>query len=160
MLAAESAWRELARGGGERTRVYLQMARLLRSPLPGPDPSVERLHDPEELAAFLDADIPRARLELGPFFGARAAGGELIAAGGVEFVTDALAQIALVQTAQTERRKGLARAIVIELVRLLEREPRRVILQVRGDNDAAVALYSDLGFRGTRRLGKLHFGAP
>ncbi len=40
MLAAESAWRELARGGGERTRVYLQMARLLRSPLPGPDPSV------------------------------------------------------------------------------------------------------------------------
>ena len=41
-----------------------------------------------------------------------------------------------------------------QLVRQLESPERRVVLQVRSDNSAALDLYSTLGFRGTRRLAR------
>ena len=97
------------------------------------------------------------RLKLGPFFGVRDAQGALIAAGGIEFATGHIAQLAMIQTTEERRREGLGRAVVTELLRELEAPGRRIILQVREDNAGAIALYSSLGFRGTRRLAKFWF---
>jgi len=156
-LAAERLWPELLRCGGEQVHAYVQMARLRRDPLAEPDPAVQRIDDHAELQAFLGPDFSGLRLKLGPFFGVRDEQGALIAAGGVEFATDHIAQLAMIQTSEERRRQGLARAVVTELLRVLEAPGRRIILQVREDNAAAVALYSSLGFRGTRRLAKFSF---
>ncbi len=153
-LAPEMQWRELERLGAQQASVQLQMARLHRLPLPDPDPGVKRIDDPEELARVFGTGFSPLRLQLGPFFAVRDGQGELVAAGGVEFVTDSLAQLAFVHTREPQRRQGLARSVVVELLRELESRERSVILQVRIDNQPAIELYRGLGFRGTRRLAK------
>lgn len=157
-LAPEMLWSELARAGGCETHQYLQMVRLIRSPPSQPDPRVKRVEDPEELAAFLACEFPEVRLQLGPYAGIRDEGGRLAAVAGVEFMTDRLAQLAHVLTREENRRQGLARALVTELVRELESPERHVALHVRSGNGAAVELFGALGFRGSRRFAKLEFG--
>lgn len=156
-LASERLWPELRRAGGEQVHAYVQMARLRHDPLDEPDQAVKRVDDQDELAAFVGPDFSGLRLQLGPFFGIRDEKGALIAVGGVEFATDRIAQLAMIQTSEERRREGLARAVVTELVRELETPSRSVVLQVREENAAAIALYSALGFRGTRRLAKFQF---
>ena len=156
-LAPELLWPELERAGGRRVRSYLQVVRFAPTPLPDPDPAVKPVDDPDELAAFFGAEFSAGRAQMGPFFGVRDEAGQLVAAGGVEFVTDALAQLARVETREARRREGLARTIVVELIRVLETRQRRVVLQVRSDNRPANSLYAALDFRGSRRLGRYRF---
>ncbi len=155
-LAGEPLWSELARAGAELAATHLQMARLRRDPLPDPEPEPEivTLDDPEELAHFYGPGFERMRHELGPFVGVRE-GGALIAAVGAEYLTDELAQLGKVRIGDSKRGSALARALVTRLVRQLETGTRRVVLQVREDAAPAIALFSELGFRGTRRLAKL-----
>ena len=148
-LAPELLWRELEQAGARRSCEHLQMARLTRRPLPEPDRHVKRLDDPDELRAFLGAELTGLRCQLGPFFGVRDERGALTAAGGADFVSPELAQLAWIKSDGTR----LARAIVVELVRELESSRRRVILQIAHDDRAAIELYAELGFRGSRRLG-------
>lgn len=156
-LAPERTWSELERAGGERERTYVQLARMRRDALPEPDPQVKTLDDPDELRAFLGEGFSDPRLQLGPFVGLRDGSGQLVATAGVEFATPRLAQLAFVKTREESRRQGRARALVAELVRALETPHRVVVLLVQSDNEAAVALYSGLGFRGVRRLARFHF---
>ena len=155
-LAGEPLWSELARAGAERAAVHLQMARLRRDPLPDPeaDAQIETIDDPEELARFYGPGFERMRAALGPFVGVRE-GGVLVAAAGAEYVTDELAQLGKVRVGDARRGSVLARALVTQLVRQLETGSRRVLVQLREDAEPAIALFSELGFRGTRRLAKL-----
>ncbi len=154
VLAPEHLWSELERAGARRTRSYLQMARLRHPALPDDEPDVESLADLDELQAYLGPGLSKLRLDLGPFYGIRD-GSKLVVAGGTEFVTPRLAQLAWIQTSESQRRRGLARMVVAALLRDLETPARRVILQVHSDNAAARDLYTALSFRGTRRLAKL-----
>jgi ribosomal protein S18 acetylase RimI-like enzyme len=53
-----------------------------------------------------------------------------------------------IATASWARRRGVARAVIAELVGWAASQgARRVYLQVETDNDAALALYVSLGFR-------------
>ena len=155
-LAGEPLWGELARAGAERAALHLQMVRLRRDPLPDPGPAqeIETLDDPDELARFYGLGFERTRATLGPFVGVRK-GGALIAAAGAEYVTDELAQLGKVRIGDAQRGSALARALVTELVRKLETGTRRIVLQLRADAGPAIAMFSELGFRGTRRLAKL-----
>lgn len=154
-LAPEMLWRELERCGARSVRVYLQMARLRRGSLPDPDPAVKRIDDQGELRAFYGAELTSLRHELGPYFGIRGEGGQIVACAGVEFATPSLAQLSWIRTLGEHNQSVQTRAIVIELVRELETAGRRVILQVRADDEDAVQLYATLGFRGSRRFAKL-----
>jgi len=168
--AAERLWSEIARAGGTPARSYLQLARLRHEPFPEPTAEVKPLEDPDEIGAevkpledpdeigtFLGPRFRAEQLALGPFLGTRDPGGQLVAAGGVEFVTDAVGKLTQIRTAEQARRQGLARAVVIRLAEALEAPGRRVVLLVRSENTAARKLYGDLGFRGTRRLARFDF---
>lgn len=157
-MAPQRHWAELVRAGGSHRYEDLQMVRLQRAPLPDPDPRVTSVADLEELQRFADSTIAPEPLKAGPTLCVRSPEGDLQAIGGVHYVTERLACIANVHTDPKQRRRGLARAIVVQLIRALESPARPVLLQVRSDNEAALALYADLGFRGTRRLGFLEFG--
>ncbi len=149
---------EVAAAGGRLMRTELDMVRLHRAPLPEADPRVERLEDSDEILRFAGRAFADFQLELGPFFGVRDARGALAAVGGVRFVTDRLALLAHVETREDFRRQGLARGVVVELVRALETPTRSVMLQVREANQAARWLYSELDFRGSRRIWRYSFG--
>jgi ribosomal protein S18 acetylase RimI-like enzyme len=159
VLARERFWSELERAGAKpaRSRTRLQMTRFVPVALPLPDPRVREVREVAELRALLPERFGPLQLEIGPFVGIRDAAGVLVCAGGVELVTPKVAQIAYVETREDHRRRGLARAVVIELIRRLERAERRVILQVKEDNAPALALYAGLGFRAGRRLGSYWF---
>ena len=152
-MAPEKHWGELVRAGACHRGTDLQMVRLRRDPLPDPDPRVEPVTDLEELRRFSSSTIAPEHLKSGPYLGIRSAVGELQAIGGVHYVTERLACLANIQTDPKQRRRGLAGAIVVQLIRALERPTRLVLLQVGTDNEAARSLYADLSFRGTRRMG-------
>jgi ribosomal protein S18 acetylase RimI-like enzyme len=158
-LAHESLWPELERASAQREREYLQMGRLRHDPLPAADPAVKRIDDAVELASFLGDGLTDIRHQLGPFVGIRDDDGALAAVAGTEFVTRELAQLAWIQSHPDQRRQGLARATVAALVAELETPERIVILQVRAENHAAIALYGGLGFRGTRRVARYSLSA-
>jgi ribosomal protein S18 acetylase RimI-like enzyme len=150
--AGERIWSELAHAGGRALSEELQMARLVRVPLADRDPRVERLSDYEELARFAERAISRVHFECGPYFGVRDDTGELTSIGGVQLVTDTVAQLGGIATSPEARRQGLARAVVTELIRTLEEKGRTIVLHVQVDNHAAIRLYAALGFRGRRRI--------
>lgn len=88
-------------------------------------------------------------LEDGTFFGIRE-GTRLIAAGGTHVVAPSyhLAVLGNVFTHPAARRRGYARAITAALVAdLLARGCRDVVLNVTAENEAAIRLYTGLGFR-------------
>lgn len=62
-------------------------------------------------------------------------------------VTDDTADVMTVAVAPQARRRGVGRAMMLDLLRLAARgRVREVLLEVRADNDAALALYRSLGF--------------
>lgn len=150
--AGERTWSELVHAGGRELTEELQMARLVREPLGDPDPRVERLSDYDELARFSERAISRVHFECGPYFGVRDDSGKLISIGGVQLVTDTVAQLGGIATSAEARRQGLARAVTSELIRTLEEKGRSIVLHVRVDNHSAIRLYAALGFRGRRRI--------
>ena len=156
-LAAEPLWSELARAGAVAANDHLQMVRLRRDPIPGNGAKAKRVDDLSELEAFYGPWFGAHRLAAGPFFACHE-GNELVAAGGIEFVTGRIAQISLMQTREESRSKGYGTAIVRELVAELETPERHTVLQVRAENSAAISLYHQLGFRGTRRLRSFQLG--
>ena len=150
-LAAEPLWSELERAGAVQSNNHLQMVRLRRDPIPKSGSEAKRIDNHAELEAFYGPWFRRHRLAAGPFFACRE-GDQLVAAGGIEFVTERIAQISLMQTVDGKRSKGYGTAIMRELVADLETPERHMVLQVRAENSAAISLYRELGFRGTRRL--------
>jgi hypothetical protein len=157
-MATDRYLSELERAGGRHLYSDLQMVRLHREPLPPPDPRVEPLTNLEEVRRVSSSTIAPEHFKSGPFFGIRAPDGELVSVGGVHYVTERLACLASIETLEKQRRRGFAAAIVIELIRALEKPSRQVVLQVRNDKHGAIALYGRLGFRGTRRMSFLRFG--
>ena len=157
VLATQPFWHEVERCGGQRELEEIQMARLHPAELPDPDPRLERLTRPEELEALVGSRVSAVHFEAGPFLGVRGPEGDLVACGGVHFVTDRVAQIAYVHTRQDRRREKLATSVLIGLVRELETEQRRVVLQAQTDNGAAMQLYARFGFRGRVRTASFTF---
>ncbi len=151
VLAPQAQWYEVGRCGGKRVLEEVQMARLRPEPLPEPDPGLSRLDDPDELRELLGSRLSTAHLEAGPFLGIRDEGGHLLAAGGVQLVTDRVAQIAYMWTREGNRREGLATRVLCGMIRELEAPGRRLVLQVRADNAAAIEFYARRGFRGRAR---------
>jgi ribosomal protein S18 acetylase RimI-like enzyme len=155
-LAGEPLWSEIRRAGGRVEFDEIQMARLRRGPLPEPDPRVAAVEDRAELGGT-GFSVTEIHFQAGPFFALRDDAGEVLACGGVQFVTDRVVQLAYVWTREDRRRQGLARAVVTELVRALETPERTLVLHVRPENRAAIELYGQLGFRGRRRVALFRF---
>jgi ribosomal protein S18 acetylase RimI-like enzyme len=158
VVAPQPVWQAVSACGSEPTVVEMQMARMLRADAPPPDPRVERLERLEEIAQFLGARLCPVHFEVGPFFGIRD-GEDLVACGGVHYVTDHVAQLAYIETREHRRREGFATALTTALIRELETEDRRLVLNVRVDNHAAIELYARLGFRGRARMALFRFDA-
>lgn len=145
--AGERAWSELERAGGKLLVEELQMVRF-QSPLPDADPRVVPVCDHDEVSA----SISRVHFEAGPYVGIRDERGRLASVGGVQVASERIAQLGGIWTREDRRREGLARAVVGELVRILEAGGRTVALHVGVDNPPAIELYASLGFRGRRRV--------
>ena len=142
--------REIERAGARPIRRERQMVRLApAAPAATPDPRIERLTDPAELARFLGRDFAPLELELAPFLGIRDPFGELAAVAGARFLTDRVALVAHLETREDCRRLGHARALVQALARAVERPERRAAIHVREGAAAAEHLLAELGFRGT-----------
>jgi hypothetical protein len=146
-FATQPIWCEIARCGGRGVLEEIQMARLAGTPLPEREPGLERLERVEEIRAFLGPRFSPVHFEAGPFLGIRDSAGALLACGGVQFVTDRVAQIAYLQS----REESLAPVVLAGLTRELESERRVVVLHARPDNLSSTRRYARLGFRGRVR---------
>ncbi len=63
------------------------------------------------------------------------------------YTSDTEAMIANVGVCETDRRKGVARAMLKRLIGMAERQGvRQIFLEVRASNEAAISLYSEFGF--------------
>jgi ribosomal protein S18 acetylase RimI-like enzyme len=155
-MAGEPIWSELARAGGRKRLDEIQMARLGRGPLPAPDPRVVAVEDRAELERA-GLRVAEAHLQAGPFVALRDTDGAILSWGGVQFVTDRVAQLGYIATREDRRCEGLGRAVVAELIRRLETPERTLVLHVRPENRAALQLYSQLDFRGRRRVALFEF---
>mgnify|MGYP001596877389 CR=1 FL=1 len=60
--------------------------------------------------------------------------------------------LAHLETREDCRRQGYARALATEAVRALESPERRVVLHLKGGEQAARSLFASLGFRGTHEF--------
>lgn len=93
----------------------------------------------------------RSQLDDGAFFGVRdARSGELLAAGGTHLLSEAqsVAAIGNVYTARAHRGQGYASAVTSAIAsHLLQRGFRTIALNVKRQNDAAIRIYEQLGFK-------------
>jgi ribosomal protein S18 acetylase RimI-like enzyme len=130
-------------------------ARTFQEPPPGAGPVPARLTaaDLPALRALYDlypASTFRAdQLEHGVFYGLRI-DGRLVAVAGTHVLAPAygLAVLGGIFTHPAARRRGYGRAVTAALVRdLLAQGCRDVVLNVGVDNDAALRLYTHLGFQ-------------
>jgi hypothetical protein len=160
VLATQPLWHEVERCGGRRELEEVQMARLHPAELPDPDPRLERVERAEELETLVGSSFSAVQLEVGPFLGIRDSDGDLLACGGAHFVTDRVAQIGYIETRHDRRHEKLATSVLVGLVRELETEQRRVVLQVPPGNDAAMESWARLGFRGRVRTASFAFREP
>jgi ribosomal-protein-alanine N-acetyltransferase len=82
------------------------------------------------------------------YVAAQGPGGELLGWAGVRIVAD-VAEILTVGVVPGARRAGIARQMLdVLLAEALRRGAREVLLEVRVDNQAAIALYESEGFAG------------
>jgi len=124
-----------------------------RLPPPDPDVGVLAATDLSRLERLFAADphtgvyFHAGLLDSGHYVGI-AAGGELVAAGGIHLIDRRHGVTALgnVFTHPRHRRRGLARRVMSTLCHRLLAEVDVIGLNVRRDNTAARALYHDLGF--------------
>jgi GNAT superfamily N-acetyltransferase len=130
-------------------------------------PGVESLTsaDLPELTALYEVAYPAhsfvpQMFEHGPYLGIRR-GGELLAVAGVHVWSPSyrVAAIGNVTTHPRARGKGLASVAVAALCRRLLATVDRITLNVKADNSAAIALYSQLGFAPVAEYTELTFTA-
>ncbi|MGW4462000.1 GNAT family N-acetyltransferase [Micromonospora sp. NPDC004704] len=112
-----------------------------------------------ELAYPAHSFVPRM-IEQGPYVGVRR-GGELVAVAGVHVFSPRyrVAAIGNVATHPQARGQGLASVAVAELCRRMLTTVDRIALNVKADNNAAIALYNRLGFSPVADYTELTFTA-
>jgi predicted GNAT family acetyltransferase len=94
----------------------------------------------------------RRTAELGTFLGVRdARSGRLLAMAGERLRLDGFTEVSGVCTDPAATGRGLAAALVSEIVRRILATGAVPFLHVRGDNDRAIAIYHRLGFGDRRR---------
>lgn len=120
---------------------------------PAPTGPAERLHDPRELSAFYAGralGYDAAQVERGAYFGVRGADGRLLAVAGTHAASQRyrIGVLGNVLTEPDARGQGLGRQVVSAVVGTLFAEfgCTEVLLNVRSDNEPALALYRQLGF--------------
>ncbi|HIC88902.1 MAG TPA: GNAT family N-acetyltransferase [Anaerolineae bacterium] len=85
-------------------------------------------------------------LELGPHRGIFV-GGQLVCMAGVHFMTPWVTEIGNVVTHPDFRRRGMAEAVTRSVVEALTGRTERIFLMVFTDNQAAIRLYTKMGFQ-------------
>lgn len=90
--------------------------------------------------------------EMGSYYGVRSASGELIAMGGERLKLDGFTEISAVCTHPSFRGRGLAAAIIWQVVREHRKEGVRSWLHVASSNRRAEELYLRMGFKEIRRV--------
>lgn len=156
VLAPEPVWHVLTRCGGRRKLDEVQMARLRCGPVPDPVRRVEPVERPEEIGELVGQTPPDAHFRAGPFLGIRR-GRELVACGGVHFVTDRIAQIGYVCSRDDGEGGALAADVLYGLVRALESGGRRLVAEVDPRDLPRVELFARAGFRGRVRTARFTF---
>ncbi|MFJ3792696.1 GNAT family N-acetyltransferase [Kitasatospora sp. NPDC090091] len=152
--------------GAESRGLHLKMALTDRARLLRQDARGELLTraDLPELLALYETAYPGnwfdpRMLDTGQYVGVRDKG-ELVAVAGVHVwsPTQRIAALGNITTHPRVRGQGIGRAVVAELCRRLLDTVDEVALNVRADNDAAVALYTSLGFATVGRYYELSVG--
>ena len=157
--AGESAWiigeeySEVAGLVREETLVCLQM--VLPDDVRVPDTSAEivKLTDANagEMVALTTLAFPgffrQRTCEMGSYYGVRSPSGELIAMGGERLKLDGFTEISAVCTHPSFRGRGLAAAIIWQVVREHRKEGVVSWLHVASTNRRAAELYLRMGLR-------------
>jgi ribosomal protein S18 acetylase RimI-like enzyme len=103
-----------------------------------------------EMVALTDLAFPGffqpRTYAMGSYYGVRSASGELIAMGGERMKLDGYSEISTVCTHPSFRGRGLAEALIWQVVRQQRREGVQPFLHVGKANTRAIALYQRLGF--------------
>ena len=162
--AGESAWiigREYADVPGlvrEETLECLQMVLPDGVRLPDSDIEIVKLADTNagEMVALTTLAFPgffrQRTCEMGSYYGVRSPSGELIAMGGERLKLEGFTEISAVSTHPAFRGRGLAAAIIWQVVREHRKEGVVSWLHVASTNRRAQELYLRMGFEETRRV--------
>jgi ribosomal protein S18 acetylase RimI-like enzyme len=122
---------------------------------PGPAMEIVPLSDAREMVALTDAVFPgffRGRTCLmGSYYGVRV-DSELAAMGGERLMLDGYTEISGVCTRKEHRGRGLAAAVIWELVRNHRRDGIVSWLHVGSENRHAIELYLRMGFEVVREV--------
>jgi len=160
----ESAWiigEEYAEVPGlirEETLVCLQMVLADEVRVPDTEAEIVKLTDANagEMVALTTLAFPgffRPRTcEMGSYYGVRSPSGELIAMGGERLKLDGFTEISAVCTHPSFRGRGLAAAIIWQVVREHRKEGVVSWLHVASTNRRAEELYLRMGFEEIRRV--------
>jgi predicted GNAT family acetyltransferase len=161
--AGESAWiigKEYAGVPGlvrEETLECLQM--VLPDAIHVPDTDeIEKLSDANagEMVALTTLAFPgffrQRTCEMGSYYGVRSPSGELIAMGGERLKLEGFTEISAVCTHPAFRGRGLAAAIIWQVVREHRKEGVVSWLHVASSNPRAQELYLRMGFEEIRRV--------
>lgn len=162
--AGESAWiigEEYAEVPGlvcEETLKCLQMVLPDGVSVPDTEIEIETLSDANagEMVALTTLAFPgffRPRTcEMGSYYGVRSPSGELIAMGGERLKLDGFTEISAVCTHPSFRGRGLAAAIIWQVVREHRKEGVVSWLHVASTNQRAAELYLRMGFEEIREV--------
>lgn len=162
--AGESAWiigkeySEVAELVHEETLECLQMVLPDGVRVPDSDVEIVKLADPnaEEMVALTTLAFPgffrQRTCEMGAYYGVRSPAGELIAMGGERLKLEEFTEISAVCTHPAFRGRGLAAAIIRQVVREHRKEGVVSWLHVASTNRRAQELYLRLGFEEIRRV--------
>jgi ribosomal protein S18 acetylase RimI-like enzyme len=129
----------------------VQMIRRDPRPLPQADAPIVRLdaNDVDAMLALVEITHPgpfrRRTIELGTFVGVRH-GGRLVAMAGERMHAGAFREVSGVCTHPDAQGKGLARALMAEVVNRMLRAGEVPFLHADRDNTRAIALYESMGF--------------
>jgi predicted GNAT family acetyltransferase len=112
--------------------------------------------DADEMVALTTLAFPgffrQRTCEMGSYYGVRSASGELIAMGGERLKLDGFTEISAVCTHPSFRGRGLAAAIIWQVVREHHKEGVVSWLHVASANRRAEELYLRMGFKEIRRV--------
>jgi predicted GNAT family acetyltransferase len=136
----------------------LQM--VLPDDVSAPDTKIEIVKlseaNADELVALTTLAFPgffrQRTCEMGSYYGVRSASGELIAMGGERLKLDGFTEISAVCTHPSFRGRGLAAAIIWQVVREHHKEGVVSWLHVASANRRAEELYLRMGFKEIRRV--------
>jgi len=162
--AGESAWiigeeySEVAGLVREETLECLQMVLPDDVVVPGTEAEIVKLTNANagEMVALTTLAFPgffrQRTCEMGSYYGVRSASGELIAMGGERLKLDGFTEISAVCTHPSFRGRGLAAAIIWQLVQEHRKEGAVSWLHVASTNQRAAELYLRMGFEEIRRV--------